>query len=65
MAVPSVSVLAAMDGGGFEYDGIANQVLAALIGSTLLAIFPSILSKLNPRRALRPEHASMSGVASE
>ena len=61
----SVSVLAAMDGGGFAYDGIAIQVLAALIGSTLLAIFPIILSKLHPRRLFAPEDASMFDVAIE
>ena len=61
----SVSVLAAMDGGEFEYDGIAIQVLAALIGSTLLTIFPQHSFEVAPARALRPEHASMFGVAIE
>ena len=40
----SVSLFAAMD------NTIAIQVSAALVGSTLLAIFPGILSKVHPRR---------------
>ena len=49
----SVSLFAAMDGGGFGYDSIAIQVMAAIIGSTLSPIFPSILSKLPPAPTLR------------
>ena len=61
----SVSLFAAMDSGGFGYDTIAIQVTAALVGSTLLAIFPGILSKLHPRRLFAPADPLMAGIAIE
>jgi hypothetical protein len=54
-----------MDSGGFGYDTIAIQVTAALVGSTLLAIFPGILSKLHPRRLFAPADPLMAGIAIE
>ena len=59
----SVSLFAAMDSGGFGYDTIAIQVTATLVGSTLLAIFPGILSKLH--RLFAPADALMAGIAIE
>ena len=61
----SVSLFAAMDSGGFGYDTIAIQVTATLVGGTLLAIFPGILSKLHPRRLFAPADPLMAGIATE
>jgi hypothetical protein len=61
----SVPLLAAMDSGGFGYETIAIQVTTALVGSTLLAIFPGILSKLHPRRLFATADPLMAGIAIE
>jgi len=61
----SVPLLAAMNSGGFDYDSIAIQVAAALIGSALLSIFPGVLSKLRPRRLFAHAGASVSAIAME
>ena len=57
----SVSLFAAMDSGGFDYDSVAIQVTAAFIGSTLLSI---IQLKLQLRRLFAPADASTAGIAS-
>jgi hypothetical protein len=42
----SVSLLAGMNGSGFDCDSIAIQVAVALSSGALLAIFPSLVSKM-------------------
>jgi hypothetical protein len=59
----SVPLLAAMNSGGFDYDSIATQVAAALIGSALLSIFPGMFSKLRPRRLSAHASASIYAIA--
>lgn len=46
-ALQSVSLLAGVNGGGFDCDSIAIQVAVALLGGALLAIFPSLVSKMS------------------
>ena len=45
----SMPLFASMSSGGLDPSSIATQIAMAFIGSTLLTIFPSILSKLRPR----------------
>ncbi len=45
----SMPLLARMSGGGLDPSSIAIQIAMAFIGSTLLTIFPNILSKLRAR----------------
>lgn len=44
----SMPLFASMSSGGLDASSIATQIAMAFIGSTLLTIFPSILSKLRP-----------------
>ena len=45
----SMPLLASMSSGGVDAGSIATQIAVAFLGSTLLTIFPSILSKLCAR----------------
>ena len=45
----SMPLFASMSSGGLDPSSIATQIAMAFIGSTLLTIFPSILSKLRAR----------------
>jgi hypothetical protein len=42
----SIPLFASMSSGGLDPSSIATQIAMAFLGSTLLTIFPSILSKL-------------------
>jgi hypothetical protein len=56
----SMPLFASMSSGGLDPSSIATQIAMAFIGSTLLTIFPSILSKLRPRLRV-----SVPGIALE
>ena len=56
----STPLFASMSSGGLDPSSIATQIVMAFIGSTLLTIFPSILSKLRPRLRV-----SVPGIALE
>ena len=56
----SMPLFASMSSGGLDPSSIATQIAMAFIGSTLLTIFPNILSKLRPRLQV-----SVPGVALE
>jgi len=45
----SMPLFASMSSGGLDPSSIATQIAMAFLGSALLTIFPSILSKLRPR----------------
>jgi hypothetical protein len=45
----SMPLFASMSSGGLDPSSIVTQIAMAFIGSTLLTIFPSILSKLRAR----------------
>src|SRR4029079_4955651 len=45
-ALQSVSLFAGMNGSGFDCDSVAIQVAVALISGALLAILPSLVSKM-------------------
>ena len=55
-----MTLFASMSSGGLDPSSIATQIAMAFIGSTLLTIFPSILSKLRPRLRV-----SVPGIALE
>ena len=56
----SMPLFASTSSGGLDPSSIATQIAMAFIGSTLLTIFPSILSKLRPRLRV-----SVPGIALE
>jgi hypothetical protein len=56
----SMPMFASMSSGGLDPSSIATQIAMAFIGSTLLTIFPNILSKLRARLRV-----SVPGIAFE